>query len=109
MSEARVGEQHPLADAAARAALAAHVRAGLVAEELARLRRGSGTSVADTLVALSALEDAVRRRNEAHRRLVTLRIARANHAVAGQDLLEAARRLAHRTLDERVRGLPLDS
>ena len=99
---------HPLELAAARAATAAHRRAATAGDHLERIRAGTGVSVADVLVGLAAEGAASQRNNEATRRLVTHRIARANQGVLGEDLMASARRLSAITLDESVRGHPLD-
>jgi len=99
---------HPLTEAAQRAALAAGERARTLAALLDRLRSGSGTSVAEALQAESSLEVARRRQHEARRRLVTTQLARAHHVAAHQDFLAVARRLARRTLAEEVRDKPLE-
>lgn len=106
--EKSTGSDHPLAEAAERAALAAAARVEELTEHLARLRAGEGTSIADLLVARSCLEAGHRRHHEARRRLVTQQLARAQHVVLGQDFPAAARRLARLTLSEEVRGKPLD-
>lgn len=102
------GSDHPLAEAAHRAAVAAGARAEQLDEHRARHRDGAGTSIADLVEAGSSLHAARRRWHEARRRLVTLQLARAQRAVLGQDFLAAARRLARLTLADDVRGLPLD-
>jgi len=103
-----MGSDHPLVEAAGRAAIAAGARVEQLAEHRARLRDGTGTSIADLLDAGSFLDAARHRQHEARRRLVTQQLARAQHAVLGQDFLVAARRLARLTLSEEVRGEPLD-
>jgi hypothetical protein len=100
--------QHPLAEAAARAAEAAGVRAEALAVHQDRLRGGDGLSVADVIECEAQLLTARRRQHEARRRLVTVQLARAHQAVLGQDLLSAARRLAVHILSEDVRGEPLE-
>ena len=99
---------HPLAEAAARAAEAAGVRAVALAARQDRLRGGGGLTVADVIECEAQLLAARRRQHEARRRLVTVQLARAHTAVLGGDPLAVARRLAVHTLSEDVRGEPLE-
>ena len=103
-----IGSNHPLAQAAHRAALAAAMRAEVLGAHRKRLNHGAGTTVADLAVATTYLGEAQRRSHEARRRLVTQQLARAHHSALGQDFLVAARRLARLILAEDVRGGPLD-
>jgi hypothetical protein len=98
---------HPLVQAAQRAAVAAAARTSQVAEHRARLQAGEGTSVADLVEAQDRLVTAQHRAHEARRRLVTHQLALAHQRVLGQDFFEAARRLARLTLSAEVRGEPL--
>jgi hypothetical protein len=100
---------HPLAEAADRAAAAAARRARVLAVQEDRLRRGVGATIADVAEAATYLDAARGRQNEARRRLVTVRLARAYRSVMGQDFLAAARRLSRLTLAADVRRTPLDS
>src|SRR5262245_10279835 len=99
---------HPLAEAARRAARAAAVRAELLSAHRERLIGGSATTIADLAEAATYVSDAQSRYYEARRRLLTEQLARAHHNAVGQDFLVAARRLARLTLAEDVRGKPLD-
>jgi ribosomal protein L13E len=99
---------HPLVEAAQRAASTAAARAQELRVQRARVREGTGTSVADLADAAASLDTARRRGHEARRRLVTQQLAHAHHVVLGQDFLAAARRLARLTLSEDVREQALD-
>jgi hypothetical protein len=104
----QMGQDHPLVQAAQRAAHAAAARVELLAAHRDRLRQGTATTVADLAAAATCLAAAQSRSNEARRRLVTQQLARAHHQAVGQDFLVASRRLARVTLAEDVRGEPLD-
>ena len=104
----QTSDDHPLAEAARRAARAAAVRAKLVAAHRIRLGDGGATTVADLAAATTYLAEAQCRSHEARRRLVTHQLARAYQNALGQDFFVAARRLARLTLAEDVRGRPLD-
>ncbi len=106
---ARRTSNHPLAQAADRAARAASTRAHELADQGARLRDGVVTTVTDTVDAATYLDAARGRHHEARRRLITVQLARAHSRVLGQDYLAAARRLARLTLAEDVRCEPLDT
>jgi hypothetical protein len=105
---ARRSCDHPLAEAADRAAKAAGARAQELAAQGVRLRQGGGTTIADVADAATYLDAARGRHNEARRRLVTAQLARAHKTVVGHEFLVAARRLARLTLAEDVRSEPLD-
>src|SRR5262245_14718207 len=104
----QISSDHPLAEAARRAARAASVRAEVLAGHRARLNEGAATTVADLADAATYLAEAQGRSHEAERRLLTQKLAMANHKAVGQDFLVAARRLARLTLAEDVRRTPLD-
>jgi|tagenome__1003787_1003787.scaffolds.fasta_scaffold19193409_2 hypothetical protein len=104
----RTTSDHPLAEAAGRAARAAAVRAEELVAHRARLNEGTATTVGDLADAVTYLAEAQGRNNEAQRRLLTQRLAVAHHRAVGQDVTVAARRLARLTLAEDVRKTPLD-